>query len=434
MNILEIIEKKRDNQELSKEEIEYFIKGYTSGEIADYQVSALIMAIYLNGMTKQETTDLTIAMAHSGEMLDLSVLNEVIVDKHSTGGVGDKVSLILLPLVASLGIPVAKMSGRGLGFTGGTVDKLESIPGYITGIDIPEFIKNVEKIGISMISQTLNLAPADKKIYSLRDSISCVESIPLIASSIMSKKIASGAQKIVLDVTCGSGAFMTTKENAEELAGEMIEIGKLANKETVCVLTNMDEPLGYAIGNSLEVIEAINFLKGDMPEDVKEVVLELGAYMIKLAGKGNDIEDNKAQLLENIQNRKGYDKLIQLVENQGGDSSYIKYTDKFPKANYIEKVYSNKEGYIKRMDAKEIGKIVCDLGAGRIRKEDSIDNEVGIVLHKKVSEKVEKQEEVATIYANSKEKLEEAKKRLQEIIQIDENAVSKPKMVLEIIQ
>ena len=434
MNILEIIEKKRDNQELSKEEIEYFIKGYTSGEIADYQVSALIMAIYLNGMTKQETTDLTIAMAHSGEMLDLSVLNEVIVDKHSTGGVGDKVSLILLPLVASLGIPVAKMSGRGLGFTGGTVDKLESIPGYITGIDIPEFIKNVEKIGISMISQTLNLAPADKKIYSLRDSISCVESIPLIASSIMSKKIASGAQKIVLDVTCGSGAFMTTKENAEELAREMIEIGKLANKETVCVLTNMDEPLGYAIGNSLEVIEAINFLKGDMLEDVKEVVLELGAYMIKLAGKGNDIEDNKAQLLENIQNRKGYDKLIQLVENQGGDSSYIKYTDKFPKANYIEKVYSNKEGYIKRMDAKEIGKIVCDLGAGRIRKEDSIDNEVGIVLHKKVSEKVEKQEEVATIYANSKEKLEEAKKRLQEIIQIDENAVSKPKMVLEIIQ
>ncbi len=434
MNILEIIEKKRDNQELSKEEIEYFIKGYTSGEIADYQVSALIMAIYLNGMTKQETTDLTIAMAHSGEMLDLSVLNEVIVDKHSTGGVGDKVSLILLPLVASLGIPVAKMSGRGLGFTGGTVDKLESIPGYITGIDIPEFIKNVEKIGISMISQTLNLAPADKKIYSLRDSISCVESIPLIASSIMSKKIASGAQKIVLDVTCGSGAFMTTKENAEELAREMIEIGKLANKETVCVLTNMDEPLGYAIGNSLEVIEAINFLKGDMPEDVKEVVLELGAYMIKLAGKGNDIEDNKAQLLENIQNRKGYDKLIQLVENQGGDSLYIKYIDKFPKANYIEKVYSNKEGYIKRMDAKEIGKIVCDLGAGRIRKEDSIDNEVGIVLHKKVSEKVEKQEEVATIYANSKEKLEEAKKRIQEIIQIDENAVSKPKMVLEIIQ
>ncbi len=434
VNILEIIEKKRDKQELSKEEIEYFITGYTSGEIADYQASALIMAIYLNGMTKQETTNLTIAMANSGEMLDLSVLNEVIVDKHSTGGVGDKVSLILLPLVASLGIPVAKMSGRGLGFTGGTVDKLESIPGYQTGINIHNFVENVEKVGISMISQTLNLAPADKKIYSLRDSISCVESIPLIASSIMSKKIASGAQKIVLDVTCGSGAFMHSQERAEELAKEMIEIGRLADKETVCVLTNMDEPLGYAVGNTLEVIEAIECLKGNMPEDVKEVVLELGAYMVKLAGKGNDIEANKLQLLENIQNGKGYQKFIQLVENQGGDSSYIKDTSRFEKAQYIEKVYSNETGYIKRMDAKEIGKIVCDLGAGRIRKEDSIDNAVGIVLHKKVSNKVDKQEALATIYANSKEKLEEAKKRLLEIIQIDENVVSKPKMILEIMQ
>ncbi len=434
MNILEIIEKKRDKQELSKEEIEYFITGYTSGEIADYQASALIMAIYINGMTKQETTNLTIAMAHSGEMLDLSILNEVIVDKHSTGGVGDKVSLILLPLVASLGIPVAKMSGRGLGFTGGTVDKLESIPGYQTGINIHNFVENVEKVGISMISQTLNLAPADKKIYSLRDSISCVESIPLIASSIMSKKIASGAQKIVLDVTCGSGAFMHSQERAEELAKEMIEIGRLADKETVCVLTNMDEPLGYAVGNTLEVIEAIEFLKGNMPEDVKDVVLELGAYMVKLAGKGNDIEANKVQLLENIQNGKGYQKFIQLVENQGGDSSYIKDTSRFEKAQYIEKVYSNETGHIKRMDAKEIGKIVCDLGAGRIRKEDSIDNAVGIVLHKKVSNKVDKQEPLATIYANSREKLEGAKKRLLEVIQIDENVVSKPKMILEIMQ
>ena len=321
MNILEIIEKKRDKKELSKKEIEYFINGYTNGEIADYQASALIMAIYLNGMTKQETTDLTLAMANSGEKLDLSSLNEIIVDKHSTGGVGDKVSLILLPLVASLGVPVAKMSGRGLGFTGGTVDKLESIPGYQTGIDIHKFVENVKKVGISMISQTLNLAPADKKIYSLRDSISCVESIPLIASSIMSKKIASGAQKIVLDVTCGSGAFMQSLEKAQELAKEMITIGKLADKETICILTNMDEPLGYAVGNSLEVIEAIQFLKGDMPEDVKEVVLELGAYMIKLAGKGENIEQNKSRLLENIKNKKAYEKFIQLVENQGGDSS-----------------------------------------------------------------------------------------------------------------
>ena len=434
MNILEIIEKKRDKKELSKEEIEYFIKGYTNDKIADYQASALIMAMYLNGMTKQETTDLTIAMANSGEKLDLSRLNEVIVDKHSTGGVGDKVSLILLPLVASLGVPVAKMSGRGLGFTGGTVDKLESIPGYQTGIDIHKFVENVEKVGISMISQTLNLAPADKKIYSLRDSISCVESIPLIASSIMSKKIASGAQKIVLDVTCGSGAFMQSKEKAEALAEEMIEIGKLANKETVCVLTNMDEPLGYAVGNSLEVIEAIHFLKGDMPEDVKEVVLELGAYMVKLAGKGADIEENKARLLENIENGKGYEKFIQLVENQGGDSSYIKDTNQFPKANYIENVYSQKDGYIQSMNAKAIGKIVCDLGAGRIQKEDSIDNAVGIILNKKVSDKVEKDDVLVTIYANSKEKMEDAKKKVLEVIKIENKEVAKPKMILEIMK
>ena len=434
MNILEIIEKKRDKKELSKEEIEYFIEGYTHDKIADYQAAALIMAIYLNGMTKQETTDLTIAMANSGEKLDLSSLNEVIVDKHSTGGVGDKVSLILLPLVASLGVPVAKMSGRGLGFTGGTVDKLESIPGYQTGIDIHNFVENVEKVGISMISQTLNLAPADKKIYGLRDSISCVESIPLIASSIMSKKIASGAQKIVLDVTCGSGAFMQSKERAEELANEMIEIGNLANRETVCVLTNMDEPLGYAVGNSLEVIEAIQFLKGDMPKDVKEVVLELGAYMVQLAGKGEDIEDNKARLLNNIENGKGYEKFIQLVENQGGDASYIRDTNQFPKANYIENVYSQKSGYIQSMHAKEIGKIVCDLGAGRIRKEDSIDNTVGIILNKKVSDKVEKEDLLVTIYANSKEKLEEAKKKLLEVIKIEEQEIEKPKMILEIMK
>ena len=434
MNILEIIEKKRDKKELSKEEIEYFIEGYTHEKIADYQAAAFIMAIYLNGMTKQETTDLTIAMANSGEKLDLSSLNEVIVDKHSTGGVGDKVSLILLPLVASLGVPVAKMSGRGLGFTGGTVDKLESIPGYQTGIDIHSFVENVEKVGISMISQTLNLAPADKKIYSLRDSISCVESIPLIASSIMSKKIASGAQKIVLDVTCGSGAFMQSKERAEELAKEMIEIGRLANKETVCILTNMDEPLGYAVGNSLEVIEAIQFLKGDMLEDVKEVVLELGAYMVKLAGKGENIEENKARLLENIENGKGYEKFIQLVENQGGDSSYIKNTNQFTKANYIENVYSQKNGYVQSMNAKEIGKIVCDLGAGRIRKEDNIDNAVGIILNKKVSDKVEKDDLLVTIYANSKEKLEEAKKNLLEVIKIENKEIEKPKMILEIMK
>ena len=433
MNILEIIEKKRDKKELSKEEIEYFVEQYTNDKIADYQAAAFVMAVYLNGMTKQETTNLTIAMANSGEKLDLSILNEVIVDKHSTGGVGDKVSLILLPLVASLGVLVAKMSGRGLGFTGGTADKLESIPGYQTDVDIHTFVKNVEKIGISMITQTLNLAPADKKLYSLRDSIACVESIPLIASSIMSKKIASGAQKIVLDVTCGSGAFMKTKEQAEILAKEMIEIGRLANKETVCIITNMEEPLGYAIGNTLEVIEAIQFLKGNMPEDLKQVVLELGAFMIKLAGKGDNIEINKEKLLENIANGKGYEKFLQLVKNQGGDISYIEDINKFPKAKYIETVNSNTSGYIESMNAKEIGEIVCNLGAGRIKKEDCINHSVGIVLHKKVSDRVEEGEELATIYANTEENLQDAEKKLKEVIHISDKKTEKTEIILSII-
>ena len=297
MNILEIIAKKRDKKELSKQEIEYFVNEYTKGNITDYQASALIMAIYINGMNDREITDLSIAMAYSGEVLDLSCFGENVVDKHSTGGVGDKVSIILLPIIASLGVPVAKMSGRGLGFTGGTVDKMESIPGYNTSVGIEDFISDVKKVGISMIGQTMNLAPADKKMYALRDSIACVENIPLIASSIMSKKIASGANKIVLDVTVGKGAFMKNKENAEKLAKQMIKIGELAKKEVKCVLTKMDEPLGYSVGNSLEVIEAIKFLKGDMPEDLKEVVFELGSYMLKLAGKGDNIEENKKMML-----------------------------------------------------------------------------------------------------------------------------------------
>lgn len=417
MNILEIIEKKRDKKELTKEEIEYFVKGYVDGKIADYQASALVMAIFLNGMTKQETTNLTMAMAHSGEMLDLSKLNKTIVDKHSTGGVGDKVSICLLPLVASLGVPVAKMSGRGLGFTGGTVDKMQSIPGYKTDIDINSFIKNVEKVGISMISQTMDLAPADKKLYALRDSISCVESIPLIASSIMSKKIASGAEKIVIDVTVGYGAFMKNMQDAKKLANEMIEIGKIANRETVCILTSMDEPLGYAIGNSLEVIEAIKFLKGEViPEDLKKVVLELGANMIKLAGLGNDLEINKAKMIENIQNRKGYNKLVEMVKNQEGEISYLEDTEKFPKAKYIEPIVAEHDGFIQEINAEKVGKIACNLGAGRIRKEDKIDYAVGIKLCKKVSDRVLKGENLAYIYANDMDRLEIAKNELKNTI------------------
>lgn len=433
MNILGIIEKKRDNRELSKEEIEFFIKGYTEGTIADYQASALVMAIYLNGMTKQETTHLTLAMANSGEILDLSKLNKTIVDKHSTGGVGDKVSICLLPLVASLGVPVAKMSGRGLGFTGGTVDKMQSIPGYKTDIDMNSFIQNVENIGISMISQTMNLAPADKKLYALRDVTSCVESIPLIASSIMSKKIASGADKIVLDVTCGEGAFMKTKEDAKKLAKEMIEIGKLAGKETRCVITKMDEPLGYSVGNTLEVIEAINCLKANMPEDVKQVVLELGNQMMILSKMGTDEEKNKQRLLENIENGKAYNKFLELVKNQGGDISYIEDINKFPKAKYQKKVIANKMGYVNSINALEIGKLACYLGAGRIEKEDNIDHEVGIVLNKKVGNKVEKDDVLAYIYANDKEKLENAQEKLIDIIKINDFIQEKTKIVEEVL-
>lgn len=433
MNIQEIIEKKRDKKELTKEEIDFFVKEYTEGRIPDYQASALIMAIYLNGMTKDETTNLTLAMAYSGDVLDLSKLNKIIVDKHSTGGVGDKISIILLPIVSSLGVSVAKMSGRGLGFTGGTADKLESIPGYKVDLDINTFIENVKNIGISMITQTLDLAPADKKIYSLRDSISCVESISLIASSIMSKKIASGAQKIVLDVTVGSGAFMKTTKEAKKLANEMIEIGKLVKRETVCILTNMDEPLGYAIGNNLEVIEAVNFLKGQMPEDITKVVLELGSYILKLAGKGDDLAKNKKLMLENIKNGKAYEKFLELVENQGGDISYIENTDTFDKSKFVMPVYSEENGYISKIDAKEVGKIAGFLGAGREKKEDSIDYSAGIILNKKVGDKIAKDEIIAYIHSNDVKKMEQATEKLKEVIKISKEKIKKNIAIIEVI-
>ena len=419
MNILDIIAKKRDAKELSKEEIEYFIKEYTDGNIQDYQASALIMAIYINGMNDREITDLTLAMAHSGEVLDLSCFGENVVDKHSTGGVGDKVSIILLPIIASLGVPVAKMSGRGLGFTGGTVDKMESIPGYRTNVGIEEFIEEVKKVGISMIGQTMNLAPADKKIYALRDTISCVENIPLIASSIMSKKIASGANKIVIDITVGKGAFMKNKEDAQKLAEQMIRIGNLAGREVRCVLTPMDEPLGYSIGNSLEVIEAINFLKGDMPKDLKEVVLELGANMLQLAGKGENIEENKLNILENIENGNAYNKFVEMVKNQCGDISYIEDTTKFKKSKYTLAVVTKKTGKVTEINAEDIGRLACYLGAGRVRKEDKIQHEVGIVLNKKVGDEVMTDDFLAYICANDENKLMEAEKRILEIYKIE---------------
>ena len=416
MNILDIIAKKRDKKELTKEEIEFFVKGYTDGSITDYQASALVMAIYINGMNEREITDLTLYMAHSGDVLDLSSLGEV-VDKHSTGGVGDKITLILMPIIASLGIPVAKMSGRGLGFTGGTVDKLESIPGYNTNVPVDEFIQNVKKIGISLIGQTLNLAPADKKLYALRDTISCTESIPLIASSIMSKKIASGANKIVIDVTCGSGAFMKDIESAKELARVMTKIGELAHKETKCVITDMNEPVGYAVGNILEVIETIDILKGKyLPKDIKHIITELGANMLVLANKAGNLDEGKAKILENLKNGKGYKKFVELVQNQGGDISYIENTDKFAKAKYIIPIIAEKSGNIVKLDALNVGKLSVYLGAGRMKKEDDIQKEVGFVFHKKVGDKVEKGDVLGYIHSNDEEKAKEVfKSQLYEV-------------------
>lgn len=405
MNILDIIGKKRDNLELTKDEIRYFIENYTNGNITDYQAAALVMAIYINGMNDDEITELTLAMADSGDVLDLSELGNV-VDKHSTGGVGDKVTLILMPLIASLGIPVAKMSGRGLGITGGTIDKLESIPGYNTSIDIDTFMSNVKRHGISLMGQTLNLAPADKKLYALRDTINCTANIPLIASSIMSKKIAAGANKIVIDVTYGSGAFMKTVEDAKKLASLMVKIGELANRKTVCVLTDMNQPLGYAVGNILEVIEAVDVLKGKyMTKDVEEVITELGANMLILANKVSSIGEGKRKILENIKNGKGYEKLIELVKSQNGDISYLEDTSKFDKATIIKPIIAKKSGKIAKLDANLVGEMSRYLGAGRLKKDDVIDMTVGFVFDKKVGDIVENGDVLGYIHGNDEEKV-----------------------------
>lgn len=432
MNILDIIEKKKNKCELSEEEIKYFVEGYTKDMIPDYQAAALIMAICINGMTQDEILSLTIAMANSGDVLDLSDISHHIVDKHSTGGVGDKITLIVMPIIAALGIPVAKMSGRGLGITGGTADKLESIPGYNINLSIDEFKNNIKEIGISLMSQTLNLAPADKKIYALRDTISCTSSIPLIASSIMSKKIASGANSIVLDVTCGSGAFMNSKEEAEKLARLMSLIGKNAKRETVCILTNMDEPLGYAVGNTLEVIEAVNALKGNMAEDVKEVVINLCIQMMYLSGKYPNLLENKDKVLEVIENGKAYEKFKELVQKQNGDISYIEDLEKFEKAPIIAEVLADETGFVEELHAGKIGRAGLNLGIGRARKEDSIDFRVGMIFNKKVGDRVEKGEVLAYVHANSPEKANKCIEDIKDAYKIGSTKLSKEN-IIEII-
>lgn len=421
MRMYDLIMKKRKGEELTKEEINFFVDGFTKGEIPDYQASAMLMAIFFNKMNKRETADLTNAMVESGDKIDLSNIKGVKVDKHSTGGVGDKTSICLTPLVASLGIPVAKMSGRGLGHTGGTIDKLETFKGFSVELTEEQFMENVNKINIAIMGQSGNLVPADKKLYALRDVTATVDNMSLIASSIMSKKLASGADAIVLDVKVGDGAFMKTPETAKELAQEMVDIGKHLGRETIGVISDMDQPLGYAIGNSLEVIEAIELLKGNGPKDLLELTLTIGSNMLLCAKMAESEEEARKMLMENIENGKGLEKLKDFVKAQGGDISPIDDYSKFPQAKYVEKVTSPVDGYITKIHAEAFGLIAMELGAGRATKESEIDLAVGIVLNKKRCEKVNKGDVLAYIHSNSDEKIEKARKSILENIVIEDN-------------
>ena len=421
MRMYDLIMKKRKGEELKTEEINFFVDGFTKGEIPDYQASAMLMAIFFNKMNKRETADLTNAMVESGDKIDLSNIKGVKVDKHSTGGVGDKTSICLTPLVASLGIPVAKMSGRGLGHTGGTIDKLETFKGFSVELTEEQFMENVNKINIAIMGQSGNLVPADKKLYALRDVTATVDNMSLIASSIMSKKLASGADAIVLDVKVGDGAFMKTPETAKELAQEMVDIGKHLGRETIGVISDMDQPLGYAIGNSLEVIEAIELLKGNGPKDLLELTLTIGSNMLLCAKMVESEEEARKMLMENIKNGKGLEKLKDFVKAQGGDISPIDDYSKFPQAKYIEKVISPVDGYITKIHAEAFGLIAMELGAGRATKESEIDLAVGIVLNKKRGEKVNKGDVLAYIHSNNEEKIEKARKSILENIVIEDS-------------
>lgn len=401
MRFVDTLEKKRNGEELTTEEIESFVQGYTEGTIPDYQASAFLMAIYFQGMTPREQGDLTQAMARSGDVLDLSLIDGVKVDKHSTGGVGDTTTLILVPLVAACGVPVAKMSGRGLGHTGGTLDKLEAIPGFHIERTEREFIEQVNTIGAAVIGQTGNLAPADKKLYALRDVTATVNSIPLIASSIMSKKIASGADAIVLDVKVGDGAFMKTKEEAEELARAMVAIGEAVGRHTSAVISNMDEPLGRAVGNALEVQEAIDTLRGEGPADLTELSIQLGGRMLVAGQRVDTVEEGRLRIREAMDSGRALDVFRQLIEAQGGDASVVDDFSLFAQADYEEDVLAKRDGYVTHIVANEIGLASMKLGAGRATKDDQIDPAVGIVLHKKVGDAVRQGEPIATVYAQS---------------------------------
>lgn len=431
IRVVDLIEKKRNGKALSKEEINFVIKEYTNGTIPDYQMSALLMAIFYEDMTDEEITDMTLAMAESGDVIDLSAVDGVKVDKHSTGGVGDTTTIVLAPLVASVGVPVAKMSGRGLGHTGGTIDKLEAIPGFSIELGNQEFIDLVNQTNVAVTGQSGNLAPADKKLYALRDVTATVDSIPLIASSIMSKKIAAGADAIVLDVTTGDGAFMKDQKQAERLAKTMVQIGHLAGRETIAVISDMSQPLGNAIGNSLEVAEAIDTLKGKGPEDLLEMVYALGSQMVLLAGKAATLAEAQTMLTEALESGKALDKFKEMIRNQGGDDSIVENPDKILTAKYKIELPALKSGVIQKLRADEIGIAAMMLGAGRKTKEDQIDYAVGLQLHKKVGDPVNKGDSLLTIYANQ-ENVEEIEKILYDNIEIGEEGAA-PDLIRKIV-
>jgi len=435
MRVYDLILKKRDNNELSKKEIDFLIKGFTQEDIPDYQISALAMAIYFNGMNERETADLTMAMAESGDQIDLSKIAGIKVDKHSTGGVGDTTSLVLIPLVAAAGVPVAKMSGRGLGHTGGTIDKLESIPNFKTNLNRNIFINNVNEINAAIAGQTGNLTPADKKLYSLRDVTATVDSIPLIASSIMSKKIAGGADGIVLDVKLGSGAFMKNIKEAEKLAEIMVNIGEKLNKKTIAVLTDMEQPLGKAVGNNLEVIEAVNTLKDQGPLDLREICLTLGANMLLIAEKVNSFKKGYKLLEDKLKTGEAFDKFKEIVEKQGGDLSYIENTDKFKKSQNRWELKSQKNGYLVQLKAINIGLTAMLVGAGRTTKSDEILNEVGVILHKKYGNRISKGDKIATLHYNKKDdNFTEAVQKLKDSYLIENKAIKPKDLIYKIIK
>ncbi|SCC15457.1 pyrimidine-nucleoside phosphorylase [Gilliamella intestini] len=431
MRFVDIIEKKRDGNELTTDEIQFFITNYTNGTIPDYQVSALLMAIYYQGMTSKECADLTSAMMYSGDTVDLSSIQGIKVDKHSTGGVGDTTTLVLAPLVAALDVPVAKMSGRGLGHTGGTTDKFESIPGFKIELSKQDFINQVNHKGLAVIGQSGNLTPADKKLYSLRDVTGTVNSIALIASSIMSKKLAAGADAIVLDVKTGDGALMKDMADSEKLAHEMVNIGNQIGRRTMAIISDMSQPLGYAIGNALEIKEAIDTLKGHGPADLTELVLTLGSQMVVLANKAKTLEEARAKLQEVIKNGKAVEKFKILIEAQGGDSSVVDHPEKLASAPYQIALPALKSGYVSRIIADQIGIAAMQLGAGRATKEDIIDPAVGIVLHKKVGDKVAEGEALLTIHAST-DKIDAIKQKLYDNIIISDNAKA-PQLIYKII-